>query len=131
MSDTPDQNKPLNEDSQRSPEKAPEQATPSSPRVKAPSKPVKPPSKPAPQPDSQPAAQTPSKPAPKPKPASVTPAAKKQEAAKAKKPDSSITSDEKDVDDSPSVPMLVIDGLAAVIAVTFTVLILRDVMPFL
>ncbi|PXA04266.1 hypothetical protein DDZ13_06935 [Coraliomargarita sinensis] len=111
MSDTPDPNKPQSESSQDSaPESTPQEPQAASP-VKAPSKPVKPPSKPTP------------------KPISITPTEKKE--APASKPDTSITFDEGPADDTPSTAMLVVDGLAAVIAITFTVLIVRDAMPFL
>jgi len=106
MSDTPEQKQPQNEDSKDpGAEATPKEAT-SAPQVKAPSKPLKPPSKPV----------------------SMAPPAKK---APAKKPDPAITFDKEEKDDAPTVPMLVIDGIAAAVAVVFTVLILRDVMPFL
>jgi hypothetical protein len=119
MTDTPEHNKPRPGDSQDPAEEAaPQSATPK-PQVRAPSKPVKPPSKPTP------------------KPISITPDEKKSEAAPkpapAQKADSSITFDEENNidDDVPGVAMLVVDGLAAAVAVAFTVLIFLDVSPSL
>lgn len=45
--------------------------------------------------------------------------------------DTTITFDDEKKTEAVSVPMLVIDGLAAAVAIAFTVMILRDVMPFL
>lgn len=131
MTDTPESSKPEAEDAA----KGPAQDTP----PPAPAKPVKPeqpaaaaaPVKPQLKlsPDtSKTSAPTASAPAST-KPISITP---KPSAAKpAPAASSSITVDEAPAEKKPSVVGIVIDGLAAAIAVTFTILILQDVMPFL
>lgn len=71
-------------------------------------------------------------PAPKLKPG-VKPGAKPKPAVSTVNPlaGGSITVDETAESHTVSTPMLVIDGLAAVVAIVFTVLILRDALPFL
>lgn len=74
--------------------------------------------------------------APAPKPAASPPSFKPgvsptQKATNPFTESSSITFDDEPKAEGVSVPMLVVDSLAAAVAIVFTVLILRDVMPFL
>lgn len=72
--------------------------------------------------------------APTPKPVTVAPTPKAAAPAPSTAnpfTDTAITFDDEKKKESVSMPMLVIDGLAAAVAIAFTVLILRDVMPFL
>lgn len=96
---------------------------------------------------SRPAATAPNPPATAPKPAATAPkpapkAPKPAPTASTSKPEStskpnpfaggsSITFDDDSKANKVSKPMLVVDGLAAAVAIAFTVLILQDVLPFL
>lgn len=70
-----------------------------------------------------------------PKPAAATPPSFKPKAPSPKAnpsaDSSSITFDDEENTKEVSTPMLVIDAVAALVAVTFAILVLRDVMPFL
>lgn len=102
---------------------APQAETPKpAPSIKAPSKPaaVTPPPKPVPVAPAKSAA----------KPVTIAPAPAKKAPTPAAKPTAKVN-EQQAKSEKVSVAGLVIDGLAAAFAVTFAILILNDVLPFL
>ncbi|MGB0744027.1 MAG: hypothetical protein ACPGSB_05835 [Opitutales bacterium] len=139
MSETPDKDKinSLPEDYLNAPIEADGPAprkTPIAPSkpVKAAAGPIVPPKKPAPKviakPEPKPVSTKPAS-ANSAKPISIAPKADKPKSTPAR--DSSISYDKKKKESDVSVVSVAVDGVAAAVAIIFTVLILQDALPFL